>query len=179
MGLGFKHFNCVMSDPHNKRKPQIINGITHWRCGPCDSMKPETEFYRYKGAWNGLRPTCKKCHNRIAMETRDPMRARKMRRESMNRQKLANPEKFKLRERLRPKPSDPIKNAARQKLNSAVKSGKLVRPASCSVCGASGGRIDGHHHDYTKPLDVVWLCTLCHGRTRWKQNPVFGSRKST
>lgn len=43
----------------------------------------------------------------------------------------------------------------------AVSSGALVRPEKCSRCG-SGGRIQAHHHDYDKPLDVEWLCASCH-----------------
>lgn len=46
----------------------------------------------------------------------------------------------------------------------AVKAGRLVRPATCSSCGA-GGRIEAHHHhgyDVEHRLDVVWLCRPCH-----------------
>ena len=49
----------------------------------------------------------------------------------------------------------------------AVKVGKLVRQP-CTECGISGESKDGrsfvqaHHEDYSKPLDVVWLCFKCH-----------------
>jgi hypothetical protein len=49
----------------------------------------------------------------------------------------------------------------------AVKKGRLVRPESCSECGG-GGRIEGHHDDYARRLDVVWLCTECHNKKHWK-----------
>ena len=53
------------------------------------------------------------------------------------------------------------KRAAHNLLNSAVKSGRVRKPDKCSKCG-EGGRIEGHHTDYTKPLDVMWLCRQCH-----------------
>jgi len=56
---------------------------------------------------------------------------------------------------------DPIKLAARTLLNNAVSLGKLMRPDQCERCDTSG-KIQGHHHDYNKPLDVNWLCQECH-----------------
>lgn len=43
----------------------------------------------------------------------------------------------------------------------AVKAGTLVRPGTCSKCGCSG-KIEAAHSDYTKPLEVIWLCQPCH-----------------
>ena len=54
------------------------------------------------------------------------------------------------------------KQEARIEVNKAVKSGKLTKPTVCPLCKQSNSRIEGHHTDYTKPLDVVWLCTECH-----------------
>lgn len=38
-------------------------------------------------------------------------------------------------------------------------SGALV-PLPCAVCGAK--KVQAHHHDYSRPLDVEWLCFACH-----------------
>lgn len=44
----------------------------------------------------------------------------------------------------------------------ALDRGDLVRPAQCEQCGGTSGGVQGHHCDYAKPLDVMWLCRLCH-----------------
>lgn len=43
----------------------------------------------------------------------------------------------------------------------AIKRGLLVRPTECSACHVTG-YIEAAHADYTRPLDVVWLCRRCH-----------------
>jgi hypothetical protein len=45
----------------------------------------------------------------------------------------------------------------------AIRLGILVRPDACASCGRVC-RPDAHHADYTKPLDVAWLCRRCHCR---------------
>lgn len=50
---------------------------------------------------------------------------------------------------------------ARAKLAYNLKVGNIVKPTQCSNCD-SPDRLDGHHNDYSKPLDVVWLCRPCH-----------------
>lgn len=51
------------------------------------------------------------------------------------------------------------KDSARSALKRAIKSGKVIRKP-CSKCG--GEKSQGHHEDYSRPLDVVWLCRNCH-----------------
>lgn len=51
-------------------------------------------------------------------------------------------------------------------LSNAVRSGLVVPPSSCEDCGGdfSDFRREAHHEDYGKPLEVAWLCALCHGK---------------
>jgi hypothetical protein len=53
----------------------------------------------------------------------------------------------------------PKKVKARALLHRAVKSGEIFR-GPCVVCGADNAH--GHHEDYTRPLDVMWLCRKHH-----------------
>ena len=59
-----------------------------------------------------------------------------------------------------------IKNAARMRVLRAIKAGKVLRPAACEFCG-SVGATQAHHEDYSRPLDVTFLCRDCHGAT-WR-----------
>jgi hypothetical protein len=56
---------------------------------------------------------------------------------------------------------------ARSDLNHAVRDGKLIR-LSCQKCGADCAH--AHHHDYDKPLDVIWLCLACHWQEHSNEN---------
>ena len=53
------------------------------------------------------------------------------------------------------------KQASRHALKYQIRIGKIKRPNTCSLCGKEGN-IQGHHTDYKKPLEVVWLCSGCH-----------------
>jgi hypothetical protein len=44
----------------------------------------------------------------------------------------------------------------------AIASGRLTRPNRCQRCGNKHPIIEAHHDDYSKPLDVEWLCKRCH-----------------
>lgn len=50
---------------------------------------------------------------------------------------------------------------ARRLVQAAIYHGALKR-LPCIVCGSL--RAHGHHPDYSKPLEVVWLCIHCHNR---------------
>jgi hypothetical protein len=63
---------------------------------------------------------------------------------------------------------------ARKLVADAKEAGLLVPPSSCEGCGVSeadivGGlpdvfcALEAHHEDYSKPLEVDWLCPDCHG----------------
>lgn len=51
------------------------------------------------------------------------------------------------------------RRSAHVALGNAIRDGK-VSPKPCVVCGAA--KADGHHFDYSRPLDVVWLCRPHH-----------------
>ena len=53
--------------------------------------------------------------------------------------------------------------SAWQKVSRAIRNGCLEKVMKCEIC-RSGIKVEAHHDDYSKPLDVRWLCSLHHHR---------------
>lgn len=58
-----------------------------------------------------------------------------------------------------------VQNQARSKLRNNIRAGKIIR-MPCQVCGEP--KSHGHHTDYTKALDVMWLCVKHHAELHKK-----------
>lgn len=56
------------------------------------------------------------------------------------------------------------KDRARNTLQAAVRRGSVVKPDACQRCGKVLPRhkLQGHHHDHSKPREVEWICQQCH-----------------
>ena len=56
---------------------------------------------------------------------------------------------------------NPIKIKARRALEYACKKGIIIKQP-CEVCNDKKSRIEAHHEDYGKPLEVKWFCPKHH-----------------
>lgn len=88
-------------------------------------------------------------------------------REYRRRRRLEDPE-FAERERAHRRASNrrnaarnALKKKARDALRNAVVRGRVV-PGACEIGNDCEGRIEGHHENYERPLDVTWLCVRHH-----------------
>lgn len=61
---------------------------------------------------------------------------------------------------------NPEKRRAQDLAVYAVRKGLLIRQP-CFICGSTHN-IHGHHENYDKPLEIIWLCSF-HHRARHKQ----------
>lgn len=53
-------------------------------------------------------------------------------------------------------------HTARVVLYQALKAGKVVKPDNCERCSTDKRKLEAHHPDYSKRLEVQWLCPPCH-----------------
>jgi hypothetical protein len=57
---------------------------------------------------------------------------------------------------------NPLQVRARGAVSRALESGRLQRPPACHRCRLETSDLEAHHPDYSRPLDVRWLCPACH-----------------
>ena len=112
---------------------------------------------------------------RAVVEARDPERVkandrtryyrdRAKRRAAADEYAKRNPEKV-LQAKRRWRERNREKTRAQAKARRALLRGELVRQP-CEICG--GERTHMHHTDYSKPLEVRWLCAAHHGEAHRK-----------
>jgi hypothetical protein len=73
-------------------------------------------------------------------------------------------------EALVPLPSLPRdREIAHGLLNNALARRDVVEVLTCAVCSSDQRGTHAHHTDYSRPLDVVWLCTICHSQVHQRE----------
>lgn len=129
------------------------------QCFKCGNTKPVEEFYRHSKMADGRLGKCKECTKKDVQsnyaERRDQYHASdRVRFQQPERKRSAGEWQKRRRER------HPEKYAAYRAVGNAVRDGRLIRKP-CEVCGTTE-RVQAHHDDYSKPLDVRWLCFKHH-----------------
>lgn len=130
---------------------------TRKTCFKCGAEKPIADFYRHKQMADGHLNKCKACtksdsyKRRHFSDKREAILAYD--------RKRGNRQGADYRKAYRDGQSQKYK--AHSMLSNAVRSGKITRPTKCSHCNKNC-KPHGHHEDYRKPLEVVWLCVQCH-----------------
>jgi len=141
-------------------------------CFKCGVIKPLQDYYKHKKMSDGHLNKCKVCTKsdvaKHRMENIDkvreydrnrPNKAERARKQS---EYLKTPRgKEVALKSTRNFRKDKIKYGAHCAVNNALRDGRMLKPSNCENCGIECNP-HGHHDDYSKALDVRWLCTKCH-----------------
>lgn len=149
------------------------------KCFKCGEEKPLSEFYKHKEMADGHLNKCKKCTKLDSFgRTKEEIERRKFRdrnrpnakervarnSERVRRLKAENNEHY-VKTISIPKQKWNKENRYKKSANLKVKRNitmKDNKPCQCQLCGCNDNNLEGHHYDYSKPLDVTWLCKRCH-----------------
>lgn len=117
------------------------------RCWDCGRVKPLSAFPKGPHAL-GRHHRCKPCRlaDEQARKARDPDAYRARHRKATRKWEQRNPEK----------------RRAYDAVRVALLDGRLRRPANCERCGQRCAPQASQKGDYTRPLDVRWLCPTCN-----------------
>ena len=152
-------------------------------CIKCDKEQPDSEYYRSTIRANGT-GECKACTRARVIANRE---ANIDYYREFDRKRANLPHRVKARKEYaqteqgqkalaRGKAAHyyryPNRSAARSAVTNAVRDGRLYKPNQCESCSTET-TLHGHHCDYNKPLDVMWLCDPCHKQWHRKNEPIY------
>lgn len=139
------------------------------KCFKCGKEQPLTEFYKHSQMADGHLNKCKTCtkadvstnyrENITHYKEYEQKRMRlSHRKEASKRYAKENPHIIKKgHDKYRKK--WPLKSVAHYLTSNAIRDNRLNREP-CVVCGDT--KVEAHHDDYYKPLEVTWLCKKHH-----------------
>ena len=129
------------------------------KCFKCNKKKPLSEFYKHSQMADGYLNKCKECTksdvktNRYKNHEYYLAYDRKRFHENQERREYS----FATSKRYTKK--NPNKRSARSAISNAIRDGRIIKKP-CEVCGCE--KSEAHHEDYSKPLEVKWLCRKHH-----------------
>ncbi len=134
------------------------------KCFKCDQVKPLEEFYKHSKMADGHLNKCKECAKSDVRKHRfenDSVRAYDRARYHNDPDRMMHI----FENSIKWFNNNPEAKKAHDALNNAVRDKRIIKQP-CSVCGSTY-RIHGHHAEYSKPLEVKWLCAKHHQRLHW------------
>ena len=134
-------------------------------CFKCGKSKPLNEFYKHPQMADGHLNKCKECNKIDVSENYHARREQYAQYEQKRWQNLERRAKSIEYQRKR-RANNPEKYKAMTAVTNAVRDGHLEKNP-CEMCGEL--KVQAHHRDYSKPLDVQWLCRSCHLMVHGKQ----------
>lgn len=127
-------------------------------CFKCQRTLDIEQFYKHLRMGDGHLNKCKDCTKKDVSSNYGNRREQYAKYERDRRKRPERKAKalsYQQKRRL----TTPQKDFARDAVYKAVRDGSLQKDP-CRFCG--NPKTQAHHEDYSKPLDVVWVCFKCH-----------------
>ena len=144
-----------------QRKPETIQALinrTHKVCPICGEDKSLTEYHKDKHDPYGYYGYCKLCRVKKCREGYARQKSRILDYIKAYR-KTEEGKSIRRKEYKNRLEKYPEKIMAENILGRKIKSG-IIKRGTCEICQKENAQ--GHHPDYSKPLEVVWLCQKHH-----------------
>lgn len=130
------------------------------KCGRCKQLLGIGCFYKRRSRKDGLQGMCKVCGKEAYSFYMGTPKGKVSRRATKKRyNQTPKGKKVRLSVDRRRRIKHPEKCKARTKVNDEIRAGRLKREP-CEVCGET--KVQAHHGDYSKHLDIQWLCQKHH-----------------
>lgn len=158
-------------------------------CSVCREQKPATAFASDRAKPDGLFRMCRACdadrrkkrwaENREHLKAKSRIRYRAdletNRAKSAERRRSERGRAINRRAVASYRERNAAKRAAHHAVRRALASGEVVKPNRCerAELGQCCGRIEAHHADYGKPLEVTWLCIHHHNEAHTAERPMW------
>lgn len=127
------------------------------QCFKCRAVLPLSGFYKHPQMGDGLLGKCKACTKKDVAANYYARHEQYREYDRMRQQEVYRKEN-KVRYRQTFYSRHPQKRKAHYAVHYAVRMGHLI-PQPCEKCGK---KAEAHHDDYSRPLDVRWLCLKHH-----------------
>ena len=167
--LGFVVSSHEITRPMSRQRLFLFGDKTMKKCFKCELEQPLDNFYKQNKNSEWRSNKCKQC-------TKDDAKLNRIKQidyyREYDRERANLPKRIKARKEYQTnKPEavvkgkkqwakrNPFKRQAHFAVSNVIRDGKLVKQP-CEKCGNTIAQ--AHHDDYTKPLDVRWLCVFHH-----------------
>jgi hypothetical protein len=135
------------------------------RCFKCGVWKTRGDFYRHPQMADGHLGKCIECAKKDANDHRYGEARERVLAYDNARAKLPHRKALSTQIRREYYRKNPDRWKAAMAMQWARRHGLLVAPDNCPACGDTG-KMHAHHNDYSRPMEIEWLCEHCHRELR-------------
>ena len=122
-------------------------------CTKCGGVFDELAFNKDNLSKDGLQGKCRECKRKYRLENREAIR-------QYTREYYQQHKKEAKEYNRRYRKNNREKKTAHDRVKYALRTGKIKK----QPCACGCKEVEAHHGDYSRPLEVEWICVPCHNK---------------